>query len=222
MTIIVIKGGQDMKKLIITLTLVALMSIIGITALAAPKKTTEKPLNKFINLTDTQLKQAIKEGSQQKTLSIGYKIKAASNNTAAILDYYDVGDVSFLTPYQVVKLQSYQSSSKYENYTLAEARKIFDTMREHILFSVDTYGDKIDFHKDCVIVLEQNGKYIKPSDIPELDEDAQLSGRRYYRPLTCEFPTSKVDLNEPADLIVSLVPDFKTKAIYHIDFKKYK
>lgn len=184
----------------------------------------EKATNGFSKLGDNDIQKAINDGKNSKIDNvIGYKLTANYNDAKS----NDV-KVYFYTPYQMIKLKSYQKSSNYEDYLLADGKEEYLGDQNTIMFVICLTGDSIDFHKNAVVVIKQGNLVLQPTSIYGKDEIADVNTNTdsynitYNGNLTVAFKTTELDLSKPVQLIVSPIPLTRKKAIYNINFKKYK
>lgn len=137
-------------------------------------------------------------------------------------------EVSIITPYSLIASDAYFASDDYKEYTLADAKKITKLFAKTdvLKFSVEAYGNHIDFAKSINIVLKQGSKIYQPLDIDGLDELADTSSSwpdspAYRSHLIADFEINKIDFSKPAELIY-LYAGKELSVTYKVDFSKVK
>lgn len=183
--------------------------------------------NSIFNLSDQQMKNAIKLGfSGDETYNKFY-------NSQFMDILYDKmkawqPEVSIITPYSLIASDAYFASDDYKEYTLADAKKITKMFAkiDVLKFSVDAFGDHIDFAKSIHIVLKQGSKIYQPLEVDGLDKLADTTSSwpdspAYRNHLIADFDINKIDFSKPAELIY-LFAGKDLSVTYKVDFSKIK
>jgi hypothetical protein len=205
-----------MKKIISIMMLVVLL-------IASPVSAISRNIN---TLTETQIKQAIKEGQNDLDDS-SYILQMRYNYTnIQFLDREDKGSsISLLTPYRELKTRAFMVDPEAgEHFNFTDAKKFYKEYDKTTLgfsFSLESQMGAY-FHWKMVVVIMQNGKITKPtefdkSELAFLDDEEGV----YRINLLAYFPVKLIDMNKPFQLVI-YSPDVKHKAIYDIDLKKFK
>ncbi|KAA1191119.1 hypothetical protein [Paenibacillus sp. B2(2019)] len=183
--------------------------------------------NSIFNLSDQQMKNAIKIGNGGRSSYVNFK---SSQEFSILYDKMKIWqpEVSLITPYSLIVGQSYIASNKYKEYTLADAKKVKKMFSndETLTFNVTAYGNDIDFASNINIVLKQGAKIYQPLSIDGLDEMADTTvswpdSPAYSNSLMPSFDINKIDFSKPAELIY-LYAGKELSVTYKVDFSKIK
>ncbi|OKP84844.1 hypothetical protein A3844_18850 [Paenibacillus helianthi] len=181
--------------------------------------------NNIFNLSDQQMKNAILIGNGGLNSISKFQV---SQRLPIINDTMNRWQptVNVTTPYYSIALRSYSSSSNYEQYTLADAKKLSRILSSsnELSFSLRAFGNKIDFAKNINIVFKQGEKVLQPTDIygkNELASDSGFNSPPYTIGLSPSFDINKIDFSKPAELIY-LYAGKELSVTYKVDFSKIK
>ncbi|MEK4207134.1 hypothetical protein [Paenibacillus sp. FSL R10-2788] len=194
---------------------------------ATQNQTNQSIKNNIYNLSDQQMKNAIKTGHDGSSSFGNFQ---RSQKFSILYDKMKIWqpEVSMITPYSLIVGQSYIASNKYKEYNLADAKKVKKMFlnNQTLNFSVVAYGNDIDFASTINIVLKQGEKIHQPLSIGGRDEMADTTviwpdSPAYRNSLMPTFDINKIDLSKPAELIY-LFAGKELSVTYKIDFSKIK
>jgi hypothetical protein len=187
--------------------------------------TSQQIKNNIFNLSDQQMKNAIRIGNG----GIQSVTKFQASQRLSIVDDQMKSwqpAVSVATPYYYITVLSFSAFSKYEEYTLADAKmtKKEVTNLNQLGFSVLAYGDNAGFAKNIDIIFKQGSKVLQPVRVVGLNKLADSTGDNspaYMQNFVANFDIKKIDFSKPADLIY-MYAGKEMSVTYRVDFSKIK
>ena len=186
-----------------------------------------KGYRNFLNITDAEIKEAIREGSKgvYHVLDIQNKYKVPVESDAFGLRYYQP-IVKIGTPYSLVLTAAGLKTSKYETLSFSEGKEWVNKYKlvKSIYFTIESYGNSIDvIFNPYKVILQQGDKYVYPSDVSSLGvlrTSNWPDDPSYKENLSFYFPVDKINMKQNATLILKMPND---KIItYSVVFSNYK
>ncbi|OME41414.1 hypothetical protein [Paenibacillus odorifer] len=183
--------------------------------------------NNIFNLSDQQIKNAISIGKKDYSAILAFE---KTQRLTIIQDTMKINqpEVLVFTPYLGIVRQSFLKFDNYEDYSLADAKKLVSVFSKsgRISFEVMALGNNIDFAETINIVLKQGDKILQPVKINGKDDYARRStswpdSPAYINPLTANFDIKQIDFSKPAELIY-LYAGKELSVTYKVDFSRIK
>ncbi|MED0758861.1 hypothetical protein P4S93_13905 [Aneurinibacillus thermoaerophilus] len=219
-----------MKKvlnIIATLALVISMLVTPAVVSAATKKPAPISKNRLINLSDSLIKEAINIGNNETSkvsdVLAKYSLNLNPNSKYETLELF-TPDVSLITPYKGIILESWKARMDGLDYTIADAKNSLKKNGSNIYISIQAYGTSVSFAQLCTVTLIQNGKVIKPVSLSK-DKIADTTyswpkGAAYKAGILAAYNVNQIDINKPFTFVYGYLDHYKYE--YIVDLRNYK